>query len=209
MVTNREIFGKTIRSAREDNDIGLRELARTVGINYSTLSRMERGERPPPDLDMVIKIADELNIEQSKLLRLAGVPGEVIASRETQRVENWIEGRVVDRAGELTEIDAGDWTLHVVERPETEKVLLGLRPKDITLFLTENGFSGTSARNRIKGKIVGFEPCGNYNLAKLDCGTFSLKVAITYTSMESMNLAVGKEVYATFKAAAPVVKSRG
>ena len=207
MTENRLAFGKKIRRARKKKGFGLREFARKIDIGYSNLSRIERGERPPPDLELVIKIARELDVDQNQLLHLAGVPKEVIENRRNGEKINWISGRVVGKSGNLTEIDAGDWTLHVVEEPDSVDVLLGLRPADVTLFLTDAGFEGSSARNRIKGTVKQLEACENYNLALLDCGSFSLEVAITDTSLKRMNLTPGTEVFATFKATAPMVKS--
>ena len=207
MTEKRLAFGKKVRRSRKDKEIGLRELARRVDIDYSNLSRIERGKRPPPDLNTVIKIAGELGIDRSELLKLAGVPEEVIMKKRGEERRSWITGKVIGKAGDLTEIDAGDWTLHIVEEPQVEEVKLGLRPEDITLYLSEKGFSGSSARNRIKGKVTEVEGYENYNLVTVDCGSFSLEVAITDTSLKKMELSPGKEVFATFKATAPVVET--
>lgn len=206
MEQNRKEFGKRVRQGRKRLGVGLRELARKVDMDYSNLSRIERGQRPPPDLGVVIKIAKELDIDRTELLSLAGAPEELITNDQIGEVKNWISGRVTGKSGNLTEVDTEDWIISIVEEPSTDEVLLGLRPEDITVYLTDEGFSSSSARNRIKGTIVGVEEHGNYNLAKLDCGSFSLEVAITDTSVESMDLSPGKEVYATFKATAPIVK---
>ncbi len=207
MKQDRREFGERVRQERKQQGVGLRELAREVDMDYSNLSRIERGQRPPPDLDMVIKIAKELDINRSELLGLAGAPDELLTNDQIGEVKNWIRGRVTGKSGNLTEVDTGDWIISIVEEPSSDEVLLGLRPEDITLYLTDEGFSNSSARNRIKGTIVEVEDRGNYNLAKLDCGSFTLEVAITDTSVESMDLSPGKEVYATFKATAPLVKS--
>ncbi|MFW6190920.1 MAG: TOBE domain-containing protein [Candidatus Bipolaricaulota bacterium] len=206
MGENRSEFGNRVRQAREDTGIGLRELARNVDMDYSNLSRIERGQRPPPDLETVIRIAKELEVEERELLKLAGVPEELIRGHLGEERLTWIRGRVAGRSGNLTEIDAGDWTLGIVEEPAKEEVRLGLRPEDITLFLTNEGFSGSSARNRIRGTVSEIENRDNYNLVELDCGSFQLKAAITDTSLEKMDLSPGKEVFATFKATAPVIR---
>lgn len=205
MSESRLAFGKKIRRARKDSGYGLREFARAVGMDYSNLSRIERGERPPPDLDVVIKMAKELKIDKDQLLLLAGVPEEIIENRETGEM-NWIAGQVVGKSGKMTEIEAGKWKFHVVEQPDSVNVVVGLRPSDVTLSLSEEGFSDSSARNRIRGTIKNILERSNYNLAELDCESFTLKVAITDTSLEKMDLKKGVEVYATFKATAPVIK---
>jgi len=206
MTDNRFAFGKRIRRARKDRGYGLREFARAVGMDYSNLSRIERGERPPPDLDVVIQMAKELRIDKNQLLLLAGVPDEVIEIREKTGEMNWISGQVIGKSGNMTEIEVGKWKFYVVEQPASVNVVVGLRPSDVTLFLSEEGFSGSSARNRIRGTIREVVGRSNYNLAELDCESFSLKVAITDRSLEKMDLKPGKDVYATFKATAPVLK---
>ncbi|MBS3788695.1 MAG: helix-turn-helix domain-containing protein [Candidatus Bipolaricaulota bacterium] len=207
MTQKRLAFGRKIRRAREEKGIGLRELARRIDIDYSHLSRIERGKRPPPDLEVVVKIARELKMDRAKLLSLAGVPEEVITENSDRGTRNWISGSVVGKEGDLTKINAGDWILHTVEDPEADEVLLGLRPEDITLYLPDEGFSAGSARNTIKGAVSDIEDFENYNLVKVDCGSFNLKVAITDTSLQKMNLSSGKEVFATFKATAPIIRT--
>lgn len=207
MAEKRLAFGRKVRRSREEKGIGLRELARRVDIDYSNLSRIERGQRPPPDLETVIKIARELEIERRNLLNLAGVPEKVILKKHGEDRRNWISGKVAGKAGDLTEINAGEWTLHIVEEPEAEELELGLRPEDITLYLSEEGFLNSSARNRIKGTVKELDDYENYNLVTVDCQSFSLEVAITDTSVEKMDIAPGKEVFATFKATAPVVET--
>lgn len=204
---DRRNFGQTVREARRKKDIGLREFARKLGIDYSRLSRIERGKRPPPELEIVIKMAKILEISKNKLLRLVGVPEEVVSEFEADiGNESWITGRVSGKKGELTIVDTGKWKLRIVEEPTEERVLLGLRPKDITLFSKDDSFSDTSARNQIEGEITDINPKENYNLVELNCDNFTLTVAITDTSLSKLDLRVGKKVYATFKATAPKIK---
>mgnify|MGYP000008086834 CR=1 FL=1 len=207
MTRNRSEFGKKVRRARQDQDVSLRELSRRVGIDYSHLSRIERGKRPPPELEVVIAIAKELDIGRSNLLKVAGVPEEIIDNSLNFEKRNWIPGKVVGKEGSLIKIDAGDWTLHIVEEPDSEEVFIGLRPEDVTLYLSDEGFSSSSARNRIRGTVACIENYQNYNIVTVDCGTFDLDVAITDTSLEKMNLSPENEVFATFKATAPIIKS--
>ncbi len=202
----REEFGRLIRDARKEKDIGLRELARKLKIDYSRLSRIERGERPPPDLELIVKLADFLDINKKKLLSLAGVPEDVLDIGEGKDEKNWISGRVCGKEGELTLVDTGKWKIRIVQEPEQKEVTLGLRPEDITLSVSEGSLSETSARNLVKGKIKDITPKGNYNWVKLNCESFELTVSITDTSLSKMDLETGKEVLASFKATAPVLK---
>lgn len=207
MTQKRLAFGKKVRKVRKEKGIGLREFARRIDLDYSHLSRIERGKRPPPELEVVVKIAEKLEIDRAELLRLAGVPEEVMGENSDRGTRNWIQGVVVDEEGDLTRINAGEWTLHTVDKPEADEVKLGLRPEDITLYLSHESFSSGSARNKIKGAVSNIEDSENYNIVTVDCGSFDLKVAITDTSLEKMNLIPGKEVFATFKATAPVIRT--
>jgi len=43
MTALRSTLGRLLRLHRNVNDVGLRELAREIGISHATLSRIERG----------------------------------------------------------------------------------------------------------------------------------------------------------------------
>jgi len=85
-------FGETLRDRRlvkaaGDPAFSLRQLAERVGIEPSYLSKIERGEQPPPGEDTIRRIADELGEDRDTLLALAGkVSGdllEIIRKRPT------------------------------------------------------------------------------------------------------------------------------
>jgi transcriptional regulator with XRE-family HTH domain len=70
-------FGDYIRQVREAKRAGesafsLRKLAQRVGIEPSYLSKIERGEQPPPSETMIVAIARELGEDKDVLLALAG-----------------------------------------------------------------------------------------------------------------------------------------
>jgi HTH-type transcriptional regulator, competence development regulator len=65
-------FGATIRGLREEKRIGLRQFARTIGVSATYLSKIERGEMPPPAEDRVKEIARRLDQDPDELLALAG-----------------------------------------------------------------------------------------------------------------------------------------
>jgi transcriptional regulator with XRE-family HTH domain len=68
----REKFGAVIRRAREAKDIGLREMARKIGVSPTYISKVERNEFPPPAEDKVRKIAEIIEQDPDELLALAG-----------------------------------------------------------------------------------------------------------------------------------------
>ena len=50
-------FGALVRREREAKEIGLREMAKMIGVSPTYLSKVERDEFPPPAEDKVRKIA--------------------------------------------------------------------------------------------------------------------------------------------------------
>lgn len=64
-------FGDFVREARAKAGVPLRELADAVGISAPQLSRVERGQRPPPMPDVVAKVAAELGVDPKPILELA------------------------------------------------------------------------------------------------------------------------------------------
>ena len=67
-----EKFGATVRREREKLEIGLREMAKKIGVSPTYISKVERDEFPPPAEDKVIAIAKILDRDPDELLALAG-----------------------------------------------------------------------------------------------------------------------------------------
>ena len=70
-------FGKFVRERRtikaaENRAFSVRQLAHRVGIEPSYLSKIERGEQPPPGEETIHRIAKELGEDPDALLALAG-----------------------------------------------------------------------------------------------------------------------------------------
>jgi HTH-type transcriptional regulator, competence development regulator len=70
-------FGDFLRQRREekraaDPGFSLRRVAASVGIEPSYLSKIERGEQPPPSEDTIRALAKELDEDADVLLALAG-----------------------------------------------------------------------------------------------------------------------------------------
>jgi len=78
-------FGEYLRKIREEKrennpQFSVRQLAARVGIEPSYLSKVERGEQPPPSEQTIASLARELNENPDVLLALAGkVSGELQA----------------------------------------------------------------------------------------------------------------------------------
>ena len=72
MVSGREKFGAFIRRERETKEIGLREMAKLIGVSPTYLSKVERDEFPPPAEDKVKAIAKIIGCDTDDLLARAG-----------------------------------------------------------------------------------------------------------------------------------------
>ncbi len=70
-------FGTYIRGLREDRrqtdpKFSVRQVARRIGVEPSYLSKVERGETPPPSEAKIRRLALELNKNPDVLLAMAG-----------------------------------------------------------------------------------------------------------------------------------------
>jgi len=65
-------FGATVREWREQQEIGLRRFAESVGMSPTYLSKIERDDFPPPGEEKVVAIAIALGKDADELLALAG-----------------------------------------------------------------------------------------------------------------------------------------
>ena len=72
MKQRREEFGALVRREREAKEIGLREMAKKIGVSPTYLSKIERGEFDPPAEDKVRRIAEIIGHDPDELLALAG-----------------------------------------------------------------------------------------------------------------------------------------
>ena len=71
------IFGNFIRERREklktnDSSFSLRQVALRIGVEPSYLSKVERGDQPPPSEEKIKALAKDLNENPDVLLAMAG-----------------------------------------------------------------------------------------------------------------------------------------
>ena len=70
-------FGTFIRNRREerrksDREFSVRKVAARVGVEPSYLSKVERGEQPPPSEAKIVALAGVLDVDADVLLAMAG-----------------------------------------------------------------------------------------------------------------------------------------
>jgi HTH-type transcriptional regulator, competence development regulator len=72
MMAGRKRFGALVRRERQAKEVGLREMAKKIGVSPTYLSKIERGDFDPPAEDKVKKIAEIIGRDPDELLALAG-----------------------------------------------------------------------------------------------------------------------------------------
>jgi molybdopterin-binding protein len=116
-------------------------------------------------------------------------------------VETVVAGEVVASDEGQLSVDASGVRLDAIGDMEVgRRVFLCLRPEDVTLWPAQ-GSTGSSARNRLSGRIQRITPQGPLVKIVVDCG-FPLVALITRDSAQEMGLAVDQAVTAAFKASA-------
>ncbi len=114
-------FGETLRArrtAKAENDpaFSLRQVAGRVGLEPSYLSKIERGEQPPPGEGNIRRLAEELGENPDALLALAGKVSSdllaIIRERPTVVAEllRTVRGLSAKRVSEVSrKIRDGHW----------------------------------------------------------------------------------------------------
>ncbi|MFC1976932.1 CARDB domain-containing protein [Chloroflexota bacterium] len=74
----KESFGVRLRELREQAGLSQAQLAGKVGVNFTYLSRIESGAKPPPSEKVILRLAKVLNADKDELLTLAGkMPADI------------------------------------------------------------------------------------------------------------------------------------
>lgn len=163
------------------------------------------------DLEEALYLGDHVAVLLGGRLRQSGVPHQVFSAPADPEVaafvgvETVIEGQVVESNQGLLRVRSGDLIVDAVgDLPPGRSVLLCLRPEDITIWPEAGSAAnpgGSSARNRLQGRILRLVPRGPLTRVVVDCG-FPLVALITRPSALEMGLAPGQMVAASFKASA-------
>ena len=83
-------FGALLRREREAKEIGLREMAKMIGVSPTYLSKVERDDFPPPAEDKVRRIAEILKRDPDELLALAGACPRKLPISSSAIPSNWL-----------------------------------------------------------------------------------------------------------------------
>jgi transcriptional regulator with XRE-family HTH domain len=119
-------FGELVRREREAKELGLRAMAKQIGMSAAYLCKIELGDFDPPAEDKVKKIAQLLDHDPDELLALAG------------RVPSDLAGIIRQRPREMADLlrsanDLPDY--EIVRVAELLTWMRGRRSKEVDKFL--------------------------------------------------------------------------
>lgn len=158
------------------------------------------------DRNEALILADRVAVLIDGKLRQIGTPDEVFSYPADEEVAGFVEvgniikGEVIQQEQNLAVIGVMGKQIEAVSSlPVGTKVTACLKFEDITLSIPTASGVSTSARNRLRGVITKIFPIAGQVRVTLD-GGLVLTSLVTKRSYEEMDLAVEKEVTATFKA---------
>jgi tungstate transport system ATP-binding protein len=157
------------------------------------------------DMSQGQRLARKIGVIINGELLQVGTPGDIFnqphnrEAAEFVGTENILNGEVVSKDENMTLIKVGDKVISSISDYQVgEKVLVLIRPEHIVFALQRET---SSARNNFKGKVNRINTTGPLVRIEVDCG-FPLLGVVTKQAAQELNIAIGKEIYASFKATA-------
>ncbi len=159
------------------------------------------------DQTEALVIADRIGVMYDGRIVQIGKPEEIFNTPVNEYVASFVgvetvlEGKVASYLDGLVVVDVNRVKIEVVaDVPVGERVLLGIRPENVTLSVVRERKS-SSARNNFIAKVIKLTPLGAVVKVNLDCG-FPLVALITKQSVEEIGLEEKEEAVVSFKATA-------
>lgn len=155
------------------------------------------------DMSQGQQLADRIGVLLDGRLVQTGNATDIFRSPQNEEVahfvgmENIMEGVIIANNEGIATVNIGGNAIQAVSsHPVGKEVYACIRPEDITLALAS---TQSSARNSFQAKVTQVTSLGPLSRVEINCG-FRLVALVTKISAEELNLQVGREVYATFKA---------
>jgi tungstate transport system ATP-binding protein len=155
------------------------------------------------------QLADRIGVLLNGRLVQTGNAADIFHAPQNEDVahfvgmENIIEGVIDENNEGLVTVNIGGTGLQAVSNYRSGKAVHAcIRPEDITLLIADSAHQQvvrSSARNSFQGKVSRVATIGPLTRVEIDCG-FRLVALVTKISAEELNLQVGREVCASFKA---------
>lgn len=159
------------------------------------------------DQEQALSIGDRIAVFLEGRMRQIGTPQSVFSSPLDTDVadflgaENVLPGIVAKSENGKMVVDVQGQQLEAIGKVDRgRKILFCLRPEDITIWKSPE-IPLSSARNQLNGKVTSISNQGPLFQISIDCG-FPLVVLITRASVQDLELELGMEVIAAFKASA-------
>jgi tungstate transport system ATP-binding protein len=163
------------------------------------------------DMSQGQQLADRIGVLLDGRLVQTGNANDIFRSPKNEEVahfvsmENIIRGVIIANNEGIATVNIGENTIQAVSNyPMGKEVYACIRPEDITLALSS---TRSSARNSFQARVTQVTSLGPLSQVEINCG-FRLMALVTKISAEELNLQVGSEVYATFKATGVHVMER-
>ncbi len=157
------------------------------------------------DQTEALGLADNMAVMKDGKVLQQGKPQDIFtrpASKEVADfvgVETIVEGIITKKEENLCFIKVADKILEAVSIYNAgDGVFVCIRPEDVVI---SRHSETTSARNHFKARVINIEPWGLEYKLSLDCG-FDLTASVTKQSIEGLDLKIGQEIFASFKATA-------
>ena len=157
------------------------------------------------DQSEALRMSDRIVVMNAGRIVQQGTPAAVMNKPVNEFVANFVgmetilEGEVLtNRDQQLAVMVEGHEMDAIGDQKPGDQVYCCIRPENVTV--SANPPSGkTSARNLYQGRITEIASMGPFLRLRLDCG-FTLTAYVTRESFAALELAEGKEVFASFKA---------
>ncbi len=150
-------------------------------------------------------LADRLAVMLRGKITQTGSLEEVLSSPATPEIsrlmgqETLVDGVVEKSENGFLVISAHDQTVYAFgHQKEGERVVLTFRPEEVILALDK---PATSVRNWFCGQVYELRPFDRMILVSINCG-FKLKAYVSRSSVDELQLAPGRQVWAGIKASA-------
>ena len=157
------------------------------------------------DMSQGQRLAKRIGVLINGELLQVGIPSDIFCSPQSMEVaefvgvENILSGVITAKEEEISIVSLNGYNIQTVTSFDVgDKVYALIRPEEVTLSLSEEI---SSARNLFTGKITRMALLGPLARIEIDCG-FPLLVVLTAVSAQDLELTIGKQVYASFKATA-------
>ena len=154
------------------------------------------------DFNEALVLADRIGIMNNGQILQVNTPEEVFQKPASEfvaqfvGVDNIYQGSILIEGGQKY-VDLDSLMLQVTSDLQG-KVRVAIRPENIII---SREAMASSARNMLKGTIINIIPCGTFYKVVLDVG-IPLTAIITPQAVGELNLEIGEQAWAIFKASA-------